>query len=191
MGNDSKQVYETKYYNLDAILSVGYRVNSKNATLFRRWANQVLKEYMLMGYAVNQRKIATDLQIVDSLNEQRQMIENQCAKLDNVDTRLSAVEKHIDFFVKAGQTPTSGILTTGSRFEGFILISDLVRIAKRSLTFIDPYANIDVLKFAAILPLRSIIQRYGKRNDILSCNGTYDTRNRYTFNPGKHEGKIS
>ena len=78
------------------------------------------------------------------------MIENQCAKLDNVDTRLSAVEKHIDFFVKAGQTPTSGILTTGSRFEGFILISDLVRIAKRSLTFIDPYANIDVLKFAAM-----------------------------------------
>ena len=150
MGNDSKQVYETKYYNLDAILSVGYRVNSKNATLFRRWANQVLKEYMLKGYAVNQRKIATDLQIVDRLNEQRQMIENQCAKLDNVDTRLSAVEKHIDFFVKAGQTPTSGILTTGSRFEGFILISDLVRIAKRSLTFIDPYANIDVLKFAAM-----------------------------------------
>jgi hypothetical protein len=105
---------------------------------------------MLKGYAVNQRKIATDLQIVDRLNEQRQMIENQCAKLDNVDTRLSAVEKHIDFFVKAGQTPTSGILTTGSRFEGFILISDLVRIAKRSLTFIDPYANIDVLKFAAM-----------------------------------------
>jgi hypothetical protein len=60
MGNDSKQVYETKYYNLDAILSVGYRVNSKNATLFRRWASQVLKDYMLKGYAVNQRKIATD-----------------------------------------------------------------------------------------------------------------------------------
>ena len=67
VGNDSKQVYETKYYNLDAILSVGYRVNSKNATHFRRWANQVLKDYILKGYAVNQRKIATDLQIADRL----------------------------------------------------------------------------------------------------------------------------
>lgn len=75
MGNDSKQVYETKYYNLDAILSVGYRVNSKNATLFRRWANQVLKDFMLKGYAVNQRKISTDLQIADRLHEQRQLIE--------------------------------------------------------------------------------------------------------------------
>ena len=77
MGNDSKQVYETKYYNLDAILSVGYRVNSKNATLFRRWASQVLKDYMLKGYAVNQWKIATDLQIADRLHEQRQLIESQ------------------------------------------------------------------------------------------------------------------
>ena len=77
MGNDSKQVYETKYYNLDAILSVGYRVNSKNATLFRRWASQVLKDFMLKGYAVNQRKVMTDLQIVDRLQEQRQLFETQ------------------------------------------------------------------------------------------------------------------
>lgn len=55
MGNDGKQKYVTKYYNLDAILSVGYRVNSKNATLFRRWANGVLKEYLLKGYSVNRR----------------------------------------------------------------------------------------------------------------------------------------
>ena len=51
MGNDGKQKYVTQYYNLNAILSVGYRVNSKNATLFRRWANGVLKEYLLKGYA--------------------------------------------------------------------------------------------------------------------------------------------
>ena len=55
MGNDGKQKYVTKYYNLDAILSVGYRVNSKNATLFRQWANKVLKEYLLKGHAVNCR----------------------------------------------------------------------------------------------------------------------------------------
>ena len=55
MGNDGTQRYTTKYYNLDAILSVGYRVNSKNATLFRQWANKVLKEYLLRGYSINQR----------------------------------------------------------------------------------------------------------------------------------------
>lgn len=55
MGNDGKQTYSTKYYNLDAILSVGYRVNSKNATRFRQWANKVLKAYLVKGYAVNER----------------------------------------------------------------------------------------------------------------------------------------
>ncbi len=64
------KVYSTQFYNLDAILSVGYRVNSKNATLFRRWANQVLKDYMLRGYAVNQR-----LQnIEDQLASQQKML---------------------------------------------------------------------------------------------------------------------
>lgn len=55
MGNDGKQTYNTKYYNLDAVLSVGYRVNSKNATRFRQWANKVLKDYLVKGYAVNER----------------------------------------------------------------------------------------------------------------------------------------
>lgn len=55
MGNDGKQIYSTKYYNLDAILSVGYRVNSKNATRFRQWANRVLKDYLVKGYAVSER----------------------------------------------------------------------------------------------------------------------------------------
>ena len=55
MGNDGKQTYSTKYYNLDVILSVGYRVNSKNATRFRQWANKVLKQYLIKGYAVNER----------------------------------------------------------------------------------------------------------------------------------------
>ena len=140
----------TTIYSLDVIISVGYRVKSFRGTQFRQWANKILKDYIFKGYAVNQRKIATDLQIVDRLHEQRQMIENQSAKLDNVDTRLSAVEKHIDFFVKAGQTPTGGILATGTRFDGLVLIADLVKSAKRSVVFIDPYATIEVLKFAAM-----------------------------------------
>ena len=142
------------FYNLDMIISVGYRVNSISGIRFRRWANQVLKDYILKGYAIRQRKIATDLQIVDRLQEQRQLIKNQQTEItefkDETEKRLSAVEQHIDFFVKASQTPTSGILTTGTRFDGFVLIADLVKSAKRSVVIIDPFATIEVLKFAAM-----------------------------------------
>ena len=154
---DDGKIYQVEHYDLDMILSVGYRVKSANGIKFRRWANQVLKDYMLKGYAVNQRKIATDLQIVDRLHEQRQLIEDQNVKIEGVeksiaeqDSRLSAVEQRIDFFVKASQTPTGGILATGTRFDGLVLIADLVKSAKRSVVFIDPYATIEILKFAAM-----------------------------------------
>lgn len=62
MGNDGKQQYQTKFYNLDAILSVGYRVNSKNATQFRIWANKILKEYLVKGFVVNQQAKVKQLQ---------------------------------------------------------------------------------------------------------------------------------
>ena len=154
---DDGKKYQVEHYDLDIILSVGYRVKSANGIKFRRWANHVLKDYMLKGYAVNQRKIATDLQIADRLHEQRQLIESQGAEIADVrksvaeqDSRLSAVEQRIDFFVNAAQAPTGGILATGTRFDGFVLIADLVKSAKRSVAFIDPFATIEVLKFAAM-----------------------------------------
>ena len=150
MGVDADQTYNTILYNLDVIISVGYRVKSIVGTRFRQWANKVLKDYMLKGYVVNQRMVATGMQIANQFQEQRQLIENQGTKLENVDNRLSTVEKHIDFFVKAAQTPTGGILATGTRFDGLVLIADLVKSAKRSVVFIDPYANLEVLKFAAM-----------------------------------------
>ena len=58
MGNDGKQHYTTAYYNLDAILSVGYRVNSVNATAFRRWSNTILKQHLLQGYSINRHLVA-------------------------------------------------------------------------------------------------------------------------------------
>ena len=64
---DDGKTYQVEHYDLDLILSVGYRVKSANGVKFRHWANQVLKDYILKGYAVNQRKIATDLQIADRL----------------------------------------------------------------------------------------------------------------------------
>ena len=82
------KTYQVEHYDLDIILSVGYRVKSANGVRFRRWANQVLKDYMLKGYAVNQRMVATGMQIANRFQEQRQLIENQGAKLENVETRL-------------------------------------------------------------------------------------------------------
>ena len=154
---DDGKKYQVEHYDLDIILSVGYRVKSANGIKFRRWASHVLKDYMLKGYAVNQRKIATDLQIADRLHEQRQLIESQGTEIADVrksiaeqDSRLSAVEQRIDFFVNAAQAPTGGILATGTRFDGLVLIADLVKSAKRSVAFIDPFATIEVLKFAAM-----------------------------------------
>lgn len=154
---DDGKKYQVEHYDLDIILSVGYRVKSANGIKFRRWANQVLKDYMLKGYVIRQRKISTDLEIADRLHEQRQLIEGQSAEIADVrksiaeqDSRLSAVEQRIDFFVNAAQAPTGGILATGTRFDGLVLIADLVKSAKRSVVFIDPFATIEVLKFAAM-----------------------------------------
>ena len=153
--------YKTKWFNLDVIISVGYRIKSIQGTRFRQWANRILKDYMFKGYAINQRKILTELQIADRLHEQRQLIERQSTEItefkekteksfDKQESRLSAVEKRIDFFVQAAQTPTGGILATGTHFDGFVLIGDLVKTAKRSVVFIDPFATVDILKFAAM-----------------------------------------
>ena len=154
---DDGKKYQVEHYDLDIILSVGYRVKSANGIKFRRWANQVLKDYMLKGYVIRQRKISIDLEIADRLHEQRQLIEGQGAEIADVrksiaeqNSRLSAVEQRIDFFVNAAQAPTGGILATGTRFDGFVLIADLVKSAKRSVAFIDPFATIEVLKFAAM-----------------------------------------
>ena len=121
------KTYMTQFYNLDMILSVGYRVNSKNAILFRRWANGVLKEYLLKGYAVNNRFIA----IENQLKEQRQI--------------LDAHEKKIDFFVRTSLPPVEGVFFDGQIFDAYVFVTDLIRAAKRRLVLIDNYVDESVL----------------------------------------------
>ena len=120
MGNDGKQKYATRFYNLDAILSVGYRVNSRNATLFRRWANQVLKDYLLKGYAINQR-------------------------LNQLEQRVSRTEEKIDFFVRTSLPPVEGIFYDGQLFDAYKFATDLIRSAKESILLIDNYVDESVL----------------------------------------------
>ena len=96
MGNDGRQSYNTKYYNLDAILSVGYRVNSKNATRFRQWANSVLKQYLVKGYAINENirkhQIAELRQLIQVLGR---AIQQQPAK--TTDERNALFDVVVDY----------------------------------------------------------------------------------------------
>ena len=123
--------YKTKFYNLDAILSVGYRVNSKNATLFRRWANSVLKDYLLKGYSINQR-----------LNEIEQRMDNRFFQIEKTFTEHG---KKIDFFVRTSLPPVEGIFFDGQIFDAYKFASELIKSARKSLLLIDNYVDESVL----------------------------------------------
>lgn len=144
-------------YSLDVIISVGYRVKSIQGTRFRQWANQVLKDHLLKGYSLNHRMLAAGMQVESRFKEQEKQIESQKAEIaemkvsvNSQDARIRAVENHIDFFVKAAQLPNGGVIAPNTRFDGYVLIADLVKTAKKSVVFIDPYADISALKFAAM-----------------------------------------
>jgi len=108
------------YFNLDVIISVGYRVKSKQGTLFRQWANRVLKDYILKGYAINQR-------------------------FERIEHRVAETEKKIDFFVKTALPPKEGVFFEGQIFDAYIFITDLIKSAKKSIVLIDNYVDESVL----------------------------------------------
>lgn len=134
--------YKTKVYNLDAILSVGYRVNSKNATLFRRWANSVLKDYMLKGYSINQK--------LDSLEKR---IDNRLREHDSEIQRLS---NQVDFFVRHSLPPIEGIFFAGQIFDAYKFVCDLVKSARKSIVLFDNYID------------ESVLTLFGKRGKSVS-----------------------
>ena len=123
--------YKTKTYNLDAIISVGYRVNSKNATLFRRWASQVLKDYLLKGHVINQR-ISNLEQRVD-------------AKFLSYDMQLTRLNEKVDFFVRTSLPPVEGIFFDGQIFVAYASATNLIKSAKNSLILIDNYIDENTL----------------------------------------------
>jgi len=114
------QVQSVKLYNLDVIISVGYRVRSKRGTLFRQWANRVLKDYLLRGYAVNQR-------------------------FERIEHRVAETEKKIDFFVRTALPPVQGVFFEGQIFDAYAFVADLVKSAKRSIALLDNYVDESVL----------------------------------------------
>lgn len=130
--------YKTKFYNLDAILSVGYRVNSRNATLFRQWANKVLKEYLLRGYAINQRLLQLEERVERRFTNQELHFEEQ-------DRHLNQLDKKVDFFIRTSLPPKEGIFFDGQIFDAYVFVSDLIRRAKKRIVVIDNYIDETVL----------------------------------------------
>jgi len=121
------KTYMTQFYNLDMILSVGYRVNSKNAVMFRRWANSVLKEVLLKGFSINNRFLS----IENQLNEHKLLLAQHSEK--------------IDFFVRTSLPPVEGIFYDGQIFDAYVFVSDLVKSARRRIILIDNYVDESVL----------------------------------------------
>ena len=115
--------YDTKIYNLDAIISIGYRVNSINATLFRRWATAKLKDYLLKGYAINNRMNRIE---------------------DNTDVLKRRVDE-IELQINTNLIPTQGVLFDGQVFDAYNLAANIIRSAKNSIVLIDNYIDDNTL----------------------------------------------
>ena len=107
-------------YNLDVIISVGYRVKSIRGTRFRQWANRILKEYLLNGYSINRR-------------------------FEYIEQRLASAEQKIDFFVRSSLPPVEGIFYDGQIFDAYAHIVNLIKQAKTSIVLVDNYVNVDTL----------------------------------------------
>lgn len=124
--NDGKK-YKTKLYNLDVIISVGYRVKSKTGTHFRIWANQVLKDYLLKGYAINHRV---------------EMLERKVNTLE---------KKNNDFelLIKTNLPPNEGIFYDGQIFDAYQFVSEIIKSAQKSVILIDNYIDENVLMLLA------------------------------------------
>ena len=112
--SDGKK-YKTKYYNLDVIISVGYRVKSKQGTQFRIWATNILRDYLLKGYAINQR-----------INR----IENH---VENLSEKVNAISLQI----QSGGIPNQGVFFDGKVFDAYELASKIIRSAQKSIVLID------------------------------------------------------
>lgn len=128
--SDGKK-YRTKYYNLDVIISVGYRVKSIRGTQFRKWANKILKDYLLRGYSVNQRLLYMESRIDHRLSEH--------------DSQIKELSGKVDFFLRTSLPPKEGIFFDGQIFDAYGFVCDLVKRAKKRIVLIDNYVDETVL----------------------------------------------
>ena len=124
-----------EFFNLDVIIAVGYRVNSSRATQFRIWATQVLKNYLLRGYAINQR-----LNLIEDKTDRR---------FAEHDRRLTAMEEKVDFFVRTQTPPLQGVFYDGQLWDARAFVDRLVKSARKSLLLVDNWATVETLDMLA------------------------------------------
>lgn len=143
------KVYNVTYYNLDMVLSIGYRVNSKRGSEFRRWASKVLKQYLIKGYALNSHRLNNRLEsydyLLNDLNEAKTILiklinndESKSKAIESIINRLEKLEDRENIFV--GQ-----ILYENDFFEGYSFTKKKISSAKSSIVLIDDYVDISVL----------------------------------------------
>ena len=118
---------KVEFYNLDAIISVGFRVNTKRGIEFRQWANNVLKQFLIKGYIVNQR-----------IAELERTVSKQGAQIDDLKNK-------VEFFVRSSLPPVEGIFYDGQIFDAYAHIVNLIKQAKHSIVLVDNYVNVDTL----------------------------------------------
>lgn len=125
------QTHEVTFYNLDMIISVGYRVNSIRGVQFRQWASRVLKEYLLRGYSINQHVMYMEQRIDHQLQEHTEQIHE--------------LKEQVDFFVRAALPPVEGVFYNGQIFDAYVFVADLIKSAKKGIILIDNYIDESVL----------------------------------------------
>lgn len=129
--------YRTKYYNLDVIISVGYRVKNSVGTRFRQWANAVLKDYLLRGYAVHQQVMA--------LQQINLRIDAQNDRIARIEDALDQQQQQLDFVVRANEKPEELLIPTGCVWDAYMFVCDLIRSARKQLVLIDNFVDERVL----------------------------------------------
>lgn len=132
------KTYQVEHYNLEMITSIGYRVKSARGIQFRAWANKVLKEYLLRGYAINQRLLQLEDRIDRRLSEQDKHFAEQ-------DIHLKQLNEKVDFFVRTSLPPKEGIFFDGQIFDAYAFVARLIRKAQHRIVVIDSYVDDSVL----------------------------------------------
>ena len=125
------QTHDVTIYNLDMIISIGYKVNSIRGVQFRQWASRVLKEYLLRGYSINQHLVYMEQRIDHRLQEHTEQIHE--------------LQDKVDFFVRTSLPPKEGVFYNGQIFDAYVFATDLIKSAKKDITLIDNYIDESVL----------------------------------------------
>ena len=129
------KTYQVEYYSLDMILSVGYRVKSAEGILFRRWANTVLKEYLLRGYSVNARM--------------NQLEDKMDRRLCRAESDIADLKDKVDFFVQTQTPPLQGVFYEGQLWDACSLVEKLIGRAKKTILLIDSWVGPGTLDMLA------------------------------------------